>query len=452
MPFIEKFILPPPANHLTLFGYLIILVSSIHMTFIGIFLGSSLLSVIYNILDKKEPNRLYARFSKDLLETGLYNVTLGVILGILPLVALTVLFSEILYGSGMRVDTFLILVIFNVAAGLGLLYWYQRTYSSRDTRFFPHIGAGVAGLALLFAAYFILTSATSLIVDFEKRSFIRSPDPYSLLFSWNVIARYAIFILASLAIAGGGFLFHFFKWSEDASPPNEEYERFVTNVSAGVPLACLAALPVFFLWDMITLPGVALSGHVFGVTVAAIVLIAIVFFMLLAIVRHGAKPRVRLEASKLGYQDKSKLVAPVLILFLVTFSLISIKDQRTIQNALRDHSLVLAAQAEEAKKTLVAKLEKERAKGEEDSEKVGEEIFATRCSTCHRYDKRLVGPPFSKVLPKYQANLDDLAAFIQSPTKKNPGYPPMPNLGLNHIQAMAAAKYVLQRLKSEAQK
>ncbi len=455
MPYIEKFILPPPANQLTLFGYLIILVSLLHIMFISIFLGSSLLSVIYNILDKKKPNRLYARFSEDLLGTDIYNVTLGVILGILPLVTLTILYSLILYGSGLRIDTFFILGILNVGVGLALLYRYQRTFAVRDTQFWSHIGAGVGGLLFLLAAYFILISATTLIMDFEKRLFIRSPDPYSLLFSLNVISRYTTFLLSSVALTGGVVLFYASRWSEAREDIDEDYRHFLKTVAAGVSLPCTMLLPVLIVWSLITLPDVALSPAVFVLAALTIVVLMMIFYILYSILGHDLRPRVTLQKdetlfqSRLVFHDKSKLVAPVLILFFVVFSLFSINDQTMIKNAMRDHSLVLVAVAMEAEKVEAAKREQAKPEVVQVSAKTGEDIFNLRCTACHQYGEKLVGPPFNTVLPKYQANPEQLADFIQNPQKIDPEYPPMPNYGLNRPESAAVASYALKRLETE---
>ncbi len=455
MPYIENFILPPLANQLTLFGYLIILVYLLHIAFISVFLGSSLLSVIYHILDKRKPNRLYARFSEDLLGTDIYNVTLGVILGILPLVTLTILYSLILYGSGLQIDTFFILGILHVGVGLALLYRYQRTFAVRDTQFWSHIGAGIGGLLFLLAAYFILISATSLIMDFEKRSFIRSPDPYSLLFSWNVIARYKTFLFASVALTGGVVLFYAFRWSEAREDIDEDYRHFLKTLAAGVSLPCTMLLPVLIVWSLITLPSVALSPAVFVLAALTIVVLMMIFYILYSILGHDLRPRVTLQKdetlfrSRLAFHDKSKLVAPVLILLFVVFSLFSINDQIMIGNALRDHSLVLVAKAEAVRKEEAAKREEAQAEVVQVSAKTGEDIFNLRCTACHQYGEKLVGPPFNNVLPKYQPNPENLAAFIQSPQKINPEYPPMPNYGLNKLEATAVASYVLERLDTE---
>ncbi len=458
MPSIESLVLPPPANQLTLFGYLIILVTFLHITFISVFLGSSLLSVIFNILDKRQPNPKYSRFAKDLLETGIYNKSFGVILGLLPLMTLSVLFSQILYGSGLPIHTFFNSAFFFLALGLILIYMYQHTFPQRDKQFLLHICWGILGLAVLFGAYFIFIGGTTLITDFEKRSFIQRPDPYSLLFSWSVIARYKIFLFASLAITGGAALFYFFEFYEDSDSIDEDYGAFLRKFCAGLSLACIAILPVMMVWNLITLPVIALSAKVFVMTSLSIMLFVAIFYLLYGILMHGVRPHAVLHKegapykSRLMFYDKSKSVVHVLILFILAFSVISISDQITVENAIRDHTLNLVVQADEARKKLLAEAEKKRSAEAVHDKAGGEKIFNSRCTACHLYDKKLVGPSFNTVLPKYESNPDELIAFIQSPTKKDPGYPPMPNYGLNRSEASGVASYILKRLKGEVSK
>ena len=76
----------------------------------------------------------------------------------------------------------------------------------------------------------------------------------------------------------------------------------------------------------------------------------------------------------------------------------------------------------------------------------GQDIYKNICSACHSFDHKVV-PPYKQTLPKYNGNVDKLVTFILNPTQNNPGYPPMPNPGLNAAQAKAVATYILQEVK-----
>jgi cytochrome c551/c552 len=73
----------------------------------------------------------------------------------------------------------------------------------------------------------------------------------------------------------------------------------------------------------------------------------------------------------------------------------------------------------------------------------GKSVFETVCAVCHRFDSRLVGPPFNEVVPKYKGNVEGLKAFIRNPVKVNPAYPAMPKHALSEEEIDAVARYLM---------
>jgi cytochrome c551/c552 len=104
-------------------------------------------------------------------------------------------------------------------------------------------------------------------------------------------------------------------------------------------------------------------------------------------------------------------------------------------NANREHARTIEQAAEKA--AMEREVELEQAMAAASGKNLGEETFTKVCMQCHRFEEKLVGPPLKTVLGKYDA--ESLKAFILSPTKKDPAYPPMPNPGLTPSQAAAVA-------------
>ncbi|MCD4688747.1 MAG: cytochrome c, partial [Desulfuromonadaceae bacterium] len=73
----------------------------------------------------------------------------------------------------------------------------------------------------------------------------------------------------------------------------------------------------------------------------------------------------------------------------------------------------------------------------------GAQLFQQKCSACHRFDQRLIGPPLNSVLEKYRPGKAKLTGFLRTPQKIDPDYPTMPNLGLTEQEAGAIADYLL---------
>lgn len=77
----------------------------------------------------------------------------------------------------------------------------------------------------------------------------------------------------------------------------------------------------------------------------------------------------------------------------------------------------------------------------------GKAVFETVCTGCHRFETRVVGPPFNEVVPNYKGTVEGLKSFIRNPVKKNPGYPAMPKLGLKEEEIDAVARYLLTHVE-----
>ena len=481
----------PSPEHLLLLKYLSVIILLLHLPFIGMMIGGAFFSVIFNALSRRKPNHIYSRFAKDLIDTVAVNKSIGFILGVLPLFTLTLIFPQVFYNANLAIGGFWGYITVLASIGLALLYIYQYMFDIRENRFLVHIGTGILGVLCLFAAYLIFAGSTSLVVAPEQWRVVRKA--HQLIFSWNVISRYLHFLTAAFAITGGGILFFYFVWPEGKSPHaspsekgfkggqggippfrkgglggicegilsrkiplnppltkgdllgcpplkekggrgdlDEDYRGFVKKFGAGLALTFTLLQPILVLWNLITLPQVAISSAVFGLAVIALFLLMVICYALYAILRNSAM----------------KVAVSVFVLFLLTFLVTIINDQIAIGNATKEHTMLLVASAEEARSELELKREKTAGGETTVDERRGEAVFTRRCSTCHRFDKRFVGPPFNQVIPKYQNKADALTAFIRNPTKKNPAYKAMPKLKLTEREIEAVAVYLLKKIES----
>lgn len=111
----------------------------------------------------------------------------------------------------------------------------------------------------------------------------------------------------------------------------------------------------------------------------------------------------------------------------------------------REKTMLLLAKAQSVIEE--AKIEKKKVEFDEKAlfEK-GERVFKSVCSACHSFTQRIVGPPFNTVLPNYRNKADELKRFIKNPVKKDPSYPPMPNLGLPDDDIEAVSFYLLKEI------
>lgn len=183
---------------------------------------------------------------------------------------------------------------------------------------------------------------------------------------------------------------------------------------------------IMLVWDLYTAPFPSLNERVFHLGFG----IAIGTFFIAFLAGFG------LPAKKKGYLFLSFLLS------LTTLGLYGAQIQTYQFQGSRETLALVASHVEEA----YGKLKEEQTRKytqAEPSLALGEEIFNTKCTTCHAWDHKVVGPPYNEVIPKYEGNEEALAAFIKNPTKVNPDYPAMPNQGLNDLQARSVAQYLL---------
>ena len=434
MLIVDKYILPPSPEHFLILKYILILMLMIHLPFVSMLIGGTFFSVVFNILDRKKQNRIYLNFANDLIDTVAVNRSVGFILGVVPMLVVTLIYTQILYTVNVSAVNFLIYSLILLLLGFTSLYFYKYTFHLREAVFGVHIFSGILGIIFFLAAYFIFSISFSLLLDPGEWRFVK--NPVELISYWNAVSMYLYFIVSSLAITGGGILFFFFHWSERKIDHDSEYSGFIKNFGLILALIFTLLQPVLCLWNLATLPEIAISQEVFGFSAIALFLSLVISYMLCAMLKNPEK----------------KLGVHIFSLFLLTFLITALNDQATFYNAIKEHIIIMTARAEGLSSELKIRELTGAAEEAQVNVKKGEMVFNSICSACHSFDRRAVGPPFKMVLPKYQNKEDELKTFVRNPSKKNPGYPSMPKLGLKEDEIASVAAYLLQRLQTESQK
>ena len=124
-----------------------------------------------------------------------------------------------------------------------------------------------------------------------------------------------------------------------------------------------------------------------------------------------------------------------------------VNDHFARENSIKNHSNLLMVRATEVEAAIDADREALLASSIEPDSILGETVYTKQCNACHRFDQKLVGPPYNEVLPKYLNDPEELANFIRKPEKVNPDYPPMPQLGLTEKEIRSVAAYLIQKFQ-----
>lgn len=484
MEFLNRLVIPQSAENLMLLRYILILALVLFLPYLAFLKGISLYSVAFNLWGRKKENEDYLRFSKDLIDMVTFNKSIALVLGIIPIVSLILIYSQLLQATKMGVVTFMFVAGLIFVPAIILLYSYKYTFhldwilrkpgapggivpaevivpqgatppgpeqgvimteepatpaavppqalalaeggtseleAFRRSNLRVSKRSGIWGVLLLFISSYLIIAGIQL--SFEPEMWSQSNNFFSLIFSMSAIYKYIFFLIATVAITSGAILFYYFSWKKpvrEESPYANSIERF--GLISGI--WAVIVLPLFILVSLFMVPKGAISDSSFLLSL----------LILLTLFALGHYYFMMIKQSGANYSSQ------IFFLLLIFFVLFTVNDQVSFSYATQRQEVALAANYDAIVKE---KMEK-AGKGPVIS---GKAIYDGRCSACHRFDRVLVGPAYKNVLPKYEGHRDQLIAFISNPTKKNPAFPQMPNQGLKPKEVEAIADYIMKTYK-----
>ncbi len=315
-------------------------------------------------------------------------------------------------------------------AGFVLLGRYRSAWARAPERSPIPLGTGAAGLLAVLAAFFLFSAGYGILFNPEKLPLLQKQIRF--LLSWNAIVKFLRFLALFFGMTGGVILLLAARSAQGKEGQDAESRRVVRDFGAILAFLATLALPIFVLFDLVTLPEIALSVELFATS-------AVVFLLSLAI--------CLVLSSSFG-KEEGRPGPWVITLYLLIFLTVILHDNAAVGNAYGDRIVFLAmqAQAAEAKQAKEAPRKEPVAAGQA-AAATGEAVYEKVCTGCHRMDIRVVGPPLLEVLPKYGGDVEKLKGFIRKPVKVNPDYPSMPQLGLPEEEIDAVARYLIGQRK-----
>lgn len=442
MNIFEQFVIPPSQEHVGLLIAMQVISMLMFLPFASMFTGSTILSVYFKRKANKTGNNEYLMLSKDIINKITAGKGAGYAFGILPLASIVLIYTQFLYGMKIiSVGLFFLSLILYIA-GFLLIYNYKNTFRiksvidtlGKDTSNLPediveykeqlvnsNTRFGTYGIYALLVASFIFIGSATIAAD--PLLWISVDGILKLILSGKIWINYFYFLSSSFAVTGGAMLYFLFVWQGGVKDRSKEYIKIGRNVAVAFALTGSIVQAVFLFLGVLLLPGQSLSPYVYvysGLTLLSILLVCNLLYFV--------------------YRDSDiKYTAAVFFLMFVTFMFGIVKDQLAFKNAVKDHLITVNAKAEELAKEKSSSIV--QASGAD-----GEKIYNEKCIACHKFDEKLVGPPYKETVPKYNGDLKKLAGFIYNPQKINPAYPPMPNQGLKQKEAEAVAKYLLDKV------
>ena len=128
MGILEQLVNPPTAEHVTLLNIIQVIAFLIFLPFICMVFGGTFLSVFYRSKYKRTQNPMYLRFSRDILNKLTISKNVGWGMGIIPLITITIVYAQFLYGANVISVTLLFLSIILFSISFIFIYNYKNTY------------------------------------------------------------------------------------------------------------------------------------------------------------------------------------------------------------------------------------------------------------------------------------------------------------------------------------
>lgn len=441
MEFLKNAATPQSLEHFHLIVLIAALNSMLLMTFLAFVLGSSVLSYIFGMEGRKTNNASMINLAKSIIDVAIYSKTTLAFLGIFPALSLLFVYAQMLQSTGAISVGLAGAGFISLITALTLLYSYKYTFrvegllerveggegntevnEYRKSNRSVHLRSGRWGIFLLLLSIFLFSSAAGVTANPAHWAGVQSV--IDVLVLPGVWVKFLTSLALSLGVTGSGLIFFLFAHNGGKTGLDVASRMLADSAATRFLVISMLALPLLVMLNLFAISAQAISGTVFllaGLTV---------LFLFISAHFHYAYFKLR-EPRQAGYG---------LFLLLCAAAALMINDQLTIGNATREQAMLLGQRYERNTDELKSRL------GVAMIAMTGAEIYDAKCSACHTFDQKKVGPPYNETLPKYKGDKARIISFVMNPAKIDPAYPPMPNQGLKPAEADSIVSYLLRKM------
>ncbi len=411
-----------------LLEFLLLLSFTLHILFVNLMVGGSIMVVATEILSFR--NRDWDRISREIAKTITVNKSLAVVLGVGPLLTISVLYTTTFYSANLLTGHVWILIVPLVISAFLLTYahryWWDKLAETKGLR----LAIALAALGLfLFIPLIFLTNINLMLYPERWRDIASFWDALMLA---NVLPRYLHFLAATVAVLG---LF-LAKWfGRDGYVASLELESTTCNhiVRRFYALALGATALQFVSGPLVVF---TLPGHVVSISLILMLVFAVLPLAALAILWLWQEVQDPQPGGRFWRIVGALTVAVVSMVY-------ARHDVR--ETALAPHRELVAAKTT----AYLAKVQGAQSSvvipGGPGGEPLGPgaQLYQQRCTICHALDKRLVGPPLVEMASQYMGNPEGIVAWVLEPGRKGKDYPAMPPQRLPREDLLKIAKHML---------
>jgi cytochrome c len=419
--------LPLPADPVLLQALLVMLFL-LHILFVNLMVGGSLICVIAETIGRKRPD--FDRLAHEVAKTITVNKSLAVVLGVGPLLAINVLYTVYFYSANALTGSAWMSIVPLVIAAFLTAYAHKYSWERLAHAKGLHLALGWAA-ALLFMLIPLIFLANINLMLFPER-WLQVRGFLSSLLLPNVLPRYAHFVLASVAVTSLFLLVYFTRTGYPVAETFTELDRRkLRRIFYGVALAASLGQLLIGPLVLVTLPRQGMNWFLLAIIAVGV---AFACGAMLAMWREIVTP---------ARHPQRRFLA---VFVLITATVFAMGYGRHIyrENAISGHRQLLAQRTRQFHWAAAAAKWRQAAGVELVRVSVGEKIFKDTCSACHAIDRTLVGPPVTEIARIYAGNPAGIAQWVDRPGRKRPGMPAMPAFRLGDEKLHAVAKYLLE--------
>ncbi len=428
--------LPLPDSDLKI---LLVLTFLLHILFVNLMVGGSILTVIFEIVGLTSSK--FDSLAKRIAHTISVNKSLAVVLGVGPLLCISLVYTIHFYSSNALTGYAWISVIPLVIVAFLLTYLHKYTWDSwtgQNKR--SHVAVGVFA-ALLFLCIPVIFLTNINLMLFPAR-WVEVKGFFSSLRIGNVFPRLFHFLAASIAVTAlflAGWLGRK-KYPVEQTLPEftrSDLRKLFYRIAFYVSLGQLIFGPLV----LFTLPAEGVTDGLLWVILFGVVMALIFLYLLNSAIRSVSTGRGKLYGWTI-------LALTLVVLAMGTVrhlyreaSLVEHKKLIEDRSA-TFHSIELATQMR-----LDAGLSAGEALG---GGPTGEKVFRN-CAACHALDRVLAAPSLVEIQSIYADNPSGIVQWAKAPGKKRAEFAPMPSFAhLGDEQLLLVAEYMLEQAKTSA--
>jgi len=412
-----------------LLEFLLLLSFGLHILFVNLMVGGSLLALFSEIRGLRHPD--WDKISRAIAQTITVNKSLAVVLGVAPLLTVSVLYTMQFYSANALTGHIWILIVPLVIAAFLLSYAHKYSWNRLADRKGLHLAfaAGASGL-FLFIPLIFLSNINLMLYPEHWRSIGSFWDALTLA---NVLPRYFHFLAASLSLVGLFLAVYLGRDSYFATLELESVTR-TQLVRSFYAIAFAATLAQFIFGPLLFL---TLPSHTISTTLVVVLAVVVLPVGGLAVWWLWQET----NAENPGHRLVPIVAALAVVVCFMVYGRHDIRE-----TALAPHRDLMAARTAQYMASVRQAQDFLVIPGGLGGKplSVGAQLFQTRCASCHAMDSRLVGPPMVEAAQSYSGNPEGIVAWAVAPGRKRADYPPMPPQDLPREDLLQIADYILE--------